>query len=825
MSRKTKKLRINKKKGNNKKKNKRRTRKIRGGVLIQDKFANLTNNEGEYDMSVLDTILKKYNDETIDDIAVFEEGFNKEYKKISTIFLENSQTHTEADLERLSVRLQLFNDIITRLNKKIPIAKEIDNIIKLIKIDKEKGNNDMDELDDEVLIEKNKPDNLMEFRTNYESVRKLLPTYADKNRLALRDNLYDLWVEYLSIDAGEIDDNSELASNENGEEETKESEENTNVKPLQVSRFPKLSSLPKFSGISFPSLNKTQKKRPDIQKGQEYEREIALKSRKERLIKDINQILKEVPSELNITDFIQEGKLDGKGSFTKAIGEYSDSRLTQLVESLDALVNPKPSADTAGGPLQPEAVKAPSSGMFDRIKTNFTRKKGPLATTASPSPVAPPEVLTSSFVTIANALSPATDTTKQLPEGSTGRSAEKDLLEAIEKIIIDESCLNIKGESNNFKQQLKAYKDLHNAKTEFNVNVMRKDYVGFESGLRQRILECPDIKMAAQMVLIDYEKRTSGLLSTKDKLFNRFTRKNSGDDMKISDILDAVEKVINESYGDTPNSTLLGKLSNLRTALLGNKTDEKVKNAIEENVDLILDWLKTEREHSEGLIKAKQIELKKGKSSADKVVINDDIKQLNDRIALLKKNERDVFSIKGLKTSNNRTFKQRLFGDKERDIKVSETSDSGEKLGFNNKPDDIVIDAFEIKDGRTEEFVSIAIEGDEIYIDNKRIDGDKISVWNDARKNILGLDPQKGNTLPSFDAGKLTFKVYKNGKISIQLNDGPIVYINNKEELEKFKKDSRKPTQKPSVLSRISNPFKNMFGIREPTVPRTPPSV
>ena len=60
MSRKTKKLRINKKKGNNKKKNRRRTRKIRGGVLIQDKFDNLTNNEGEYDMSVLDDILKKY---------------------------------------------------------------------------------------------------------------------------------------------------------------------------------------------------------------------------------------------------------------------------------------------------------------------------------------------------------------------------------------------------------------------------------------------------------------------------------------------------------------------------------------------------------------------------------------------------------------------------------------------------------------------------------------------------------------------------------------------------------------------------------------------
>ena len=148
MSRKTKKLRINKKKGNNKKKNKRRTRKIYGGVSIQDKFAELTNNEGEYDMSGLDNILKKYNDETIYDIALFENNFNNEYDTIVTN-LNNNKDTPEADLERLGVRLQLFNDI--------KIAEEIDEFIKLINIDKNTNidNHDMDELDNMVLIQKN----------------------------------------------------------------------------------------------------------------------------------------------------------------------------------------------------------------------------------------------------------------------------------------------------------------------------------------------------------------------------------------------------------------------------------------------------------------------------------------------------------------------------------------------------------------------------------------------------------------------------------------------------------------------------------------------
>ena len=806
MSRKTKKLRINKKKGNNKKKNKRRTRKIYGGVSIQDKFAELTNNEGEYDMSGLDNILKKYNDETIYDIALFENNFNNEYDTIVTN-LNNNKDTPEADLERLGVRLQLFNDI--------KIAEEIDEFIKLINIDKNTNidNHDMDELDNKVLIQKNKPDNLNKFRTNYETAKKSFLTEfpdADKKRLALRDNLYDLWVEYLSIDAGEMDDNSELTSNVNEtEEEVKEKSE------LPVSRFPKLSSQIKLPTISFPSLNKTQKKRSDIQKGQAYEREIAVESPKARLIKDINQILKEVPSELNITDFIQEGKPDGKTSFNKAIGEYSDSRLTQLVESLDALVNPKPSADITVGPLQSATVTAPSSGIFNKLK-NLTQKKRPLGSSQTTPSL-------EDHVVLANALSPASDTTVQAPKGSelAGRSAENDLLEAIDKIIEDESCLNSKGESDNFKTQLTAYKDSHNAKTEFNVNVMRT-YVGFEAGLRQRILECPDIKMAAQMVLIDYEKRASGLLSTKDKFFNRFTRKNSGDDMKISDILDAVGKVIRNSFGNTPNEniekgTLLGKLSNLRTALLQDKTDEKVKKAIEENVDLILDWLKSTRQYAEGQMKVGQQKLKTVSSPADKVVINDDVKKLTDRIALLKKNENDVSSIKGLKTANNRTFRQRLFGDKDKDKdkEVIKPKDSGEKLGFNNNSNDVVIDAFKINDNITEEFVSIAIEGDQISIDGKQLDGnddERRKAWNNARSTILDLPEQNGNTLPSFDAGKITFNVYPNGKVTIQLNDGPVVYINNRDELEKFKNDSRKPTQKPSVLSRISKPFKNMFG-------------
>ena len=610
----------------------------------------------------------------------------------------------------------------------------------------------------------------------------------------------------------------------------------------------------------------------DIEKGQTDEREIAIKSRKARLIKDINQILKDGEIELNITDFIQEGKPEGKDRFTEEIGEKSDSRLERLVESLDALVNPKPSIATTDGPLKLEPGTAPSSGIFNKFK-NFTRKKSPLATTASSS-LEDHVVLASSFVTLANALIPATDTTVQVPEGSSGRSVEKDLIEAIEKIIADDSCF-ADEKTGSFYSQLELYK-----KTYANLTVEDIRKLGeLEPGLRKRILECNvETKKAAQIVLADYEKRSSALLSTKDRLFNRFTRKNSGKDAEISDILDRVkdvsgdeletiisklrdalskpddtqarfneldklitqyktlltknQKELSEAAEDAEKADIQKRISQGEKNI-ADKTKEKdnVKSTVEENVDLILDWLKSTRQDAEGAIKAKQIELRKGKSPGEQAVIKDDVKRLTDRIAILKKNERDVFSIKGLKnikTANNRTFKQRLFGDKERDTKVSETSDSGEKLGFNNKPGDIVINAFEIKDGRIEEFVPIVIEGDEIYIDNIRIDGSeeaKRQVWNEARKNILGLKPQKGNALPSFDAGKLTFKVYKRGKVSIQLNDGPVVYINNKDELEKFKNDSRKPTQKPYLLSRISNPFKNMFGIREPTVPRTPPSV
>jgi hypothetical protein len=981
MSRKTKKLRINKKKGNNKRNNKRRTRKIYGGVSIQDKFDELTNNDGEYDMRVLDDILKKYNDETID---TFEEEFNIEYEKISKIFLDNTQTHTKEDLERLGFRLQLFTDI--------KITKEIDEFIKLINIDKNENseNHDMDELDNKVLIQKNKPVNLNEFITNYQTARKSLPKDADKERLKLRDNLYNLWVEYLSIDAGEMDDNSELVSNvdETENKEKEKSEENATTESLPVSRFPKLPSLPKFSGISFPSLNKTQKKRPDIQKEQAYEREIALKSRKERLIKDINQILKEGESGLNITDFIKEDNPDGKASFNTAIGENSDSRLTQLVESLDALVNLKSSAETTVDLLQPEAVKVPSSGIFNKLK-NLTQKKRPIDT-ASPSPVTPPEVLASSFVTLANALSPVTQDTmknmlmKNIEKYFKGNQSQVKLLEEkvnnldpeeqktvisnlhnflkkqgdkltfdnmssaitlgkrsistqtgklyvteadksaikqlngcdgilgdrtnerrvkfdeniteylkspqkywtdVEKLqngsenalltdlnYIVENCIDnatvtaakkilnermvivggliaagiirsplialtklgstvtervgqagveyknkllaaIKALEDNtectltteIKEQLTAYKTLCNEDTPLSTDLIQSDYIGFEAGLRERILKCPGIKEEARLVLADYENRASKMLTYAQRATGTFTRKNSDGDSKISGYLDKVEAF--SETDPTGESPLKKHIEELRGAIL--KHDNAI---IEKNVDIILVWLANEKTDEENKIKVEQEKLKETKSVADKAVINANIKKsferINNEIRLHERNINSIMGISQIKRST--TLKNR---------RVSEKIDNTPKPQFNNsiKIGD-VLPEFDIKlteNGVAKEFVPIVIEGDEISIDGKRLDGDddeRRVAWNNARSTILGLQEQNGNALPRFDDGKITFNVYKNGKVTIQLNDGPIVYINNKEELEKFKKNSRNPTKKPSVLSRISNPFTTMFG-------------
>ena len=953
MSRKTKKLRINKKKGNNKKKNKRRTRKIYGGVTLNNslqpgdtlyKYNPLPYNE-TFTVKIVGvasniTVNKNLVDKKNPDVwylVAFKNGVYK--KEISGHTLEPSngwltswsiapETYKQNSIDAISdffgtgntirklynaedididSKLQFINTVIKH-NSVGYLSDTLDTIVRRLEAKRD--------LEVEQFIAEPKP-NPFDENDEGSSQPGEKPSTADEENSLLQGKI-------------DTDEKKQSEANDVRINEGK-SDENATTQLLPVSRFSKLPSLPKFSGISFPTRNKTLKNTPeveienkvrelktantnienkvrelrnalmlplpkesqmativetdeeeeeeinggakndkesdqiasikeiiantpgvlsdvditeiedllkdipgdsfkeqvdiiieivseskkyhentvqiealtkvvakpisvlrpkpksseDIQKGQAYEREIAVESRKARLIKDINQILKDREIALDITAFIKEGKPEGKDRFTEEIGENSDSRLTQLVESLDALVNPKPSADTTVSPLQSATVTAPSSGIFNKLK-NLTQKKRPLGSSQTTPSLKEHEVLASSFVTLANALSPdTTDTIKQ---------------------------------------------------------------------------------------------RSSALLSTKDRLFNRFTRKNSGKDAEISDILDRVEEASGKEL-QTVISTLRDALSKpddkqarfneLDTLItqykirltseqkelsaatedaekadiqkrisqgeknIADKTKEKdnVKSTVEENVDLILNWLKSTRQDAENAIKAKQIELRKGKSPGEQAVIKDDVKRLTDRIALLKKNENDVSSIKGLKnikTANNRTFKQRLFGDKERDTKVSETSDSGEKLGFNNKPGDIVINAFEIIDNRIEEFVPIVIEGDDIYIDNILIDGSedaKKQVWNKARKDILGLEPQKGNTLPSFDAGKLTFKVYKRGKVSIQLNDGPVVYINNKAELEKFKNDSRKPTQKPSLLSRISNPFKNMFGIREPTAPRTPPSV
>ena len=1039
MSRKTKKLRINKKKGNNKKKNKRRTRKIYGGVTLNNslqpgdtlyKYNPLPYNE-TFTVKIVGvasniTVNKNLVDKKNPDVwylVAFKNGVYK--KEISGHTLEPSngwltswsiapETYKQNSIDAISdffgtgntirklynaedididSKLQFINTVIKH-NSVGYLSDTLDTIVRRLEAKRD--------LEVEQFIAEPKP-NPFDENDEGSSQPGEKPSTADEENSLLQGKI-------------DTDEKKQSEANDVRINEGK-SDENATTQLLPVSRFSKLPSLPKFSGISFPTRNKTLKNTPeveienkvrelktantnienkvrelrnalmlplpkesqmativetdeeeeeeinggakndkesdqiasikeiiantpgvlsdvditeiedllkdipgdsfkeqvdiiieivseskkyhentvqiealtkvvakpisvlrpkpksseDIQKGQAYEREIAVESRKARLIKDINQILKDREIALDITAFIKEGKPEGKDRFTEEIGENSDSRLTQLVESLDALVNPKPSADTTVSPLQSATVTAPSSGIFNKLK-NLTQKKRPLGSSQTTPSLKEHEVLASSFVTLANALSPdTTDTIKQVPKGS---SAEKDLLEAIDKIIEDESCF-ADEKAGTFTNQLEAYK-----KTYANLTVKDIRKLGeLEPGLRKRILECNvETKKAAQIVLADYEKRSSALLSTKDRLFNRFTRKNSGKDAEISDILDRVEEASGKEL-QTVISTLRDALSKpddkqarfneLDTLItqykirltseqkelsaatedaekadiqkrisqgeknIADKTKEKdnVKSTVEENVDLILNWLKSTRQDAENAIKAKQIELRKGKSPGEQAVIKDDVKRLTDRIALLKKNENDVSSIKGLKnikTANNRTFKQRLFGDKERDTKVSETSDSGEKLGFNNKPGDIVINAFEIIDNRIEEFVPIVIEGDDIYIDNILIDGSedaKKQVWNKARKDILGLEPQKGNTLPSFDAGKLTFKVYKRGKVSIQLNDGPVVYINNKAELEKFKNDSRKPTQKPSLLSRISNPFKNMFGIREPTAPRTPPSV
>jgi hypothetical protein len=943
MSRKTKKLRINKKKVNNKKKNKRRTRKIYGGVTLNNslqpsdtlyKYNPLPYNE-TFTVKIIGvasniTGNKNLLDESNPDVwylVAFKNGVYK--KEISGHTLKPSKDW----LTSWSIAPETYNqNSIAAINeffgtgntiRKLYNAEEIDTDSKLQFINTVIKNNSAGYLSDtlDTIVRK------LEAKREVEVAQFIAE--PPKNPFDENDE-DDSLVNEAPSPPGEddslVNEDDSLLQGKIVEEEKKQSEandirinegkldENTTTKLLPVSRFSKLPSLPKFSGISFPSRNKTLKNTPEVDiKNKVRELEAANINIENKVRELRNALMLPLPKEPQMETIVEvdeTAEIDGgakndeelktittiKEIIAQTPGVLTDADITKIEDLLKnipgdsfkkevaiineivseskkynvntiqietlakavatPIINPKPSADTTVGPLQPEPVKASSPGIFNKLK-NFTQKKRPVNTVSPPVALLEDHaVLASSFVTLANALSPDTtdkssDTIVQVPK------VEKDLLEAIDKIRNDNSCFADENRiTGTFYNQLEAYKKTY---AKLTVADMRS-FGELEPGLRKRILECTvEIKKAAQIVLADYEKRSSALLSTKDRLFNRFTRKNSGKDSEISDILDRVKDASGDEL-ETIIYTLRDALSKpddkqvrfdaldrqitqYKVLLASNqkelsaatedvekevkkkiadiektiadKTKEKdnVKSTIEENVDLILYWLKTEREHSENLIKAKQIELKKGKSPAEKVVINDDIKKSTDRIALLKKNERDVFSIKGLKnikTANNRTLKQRLFGDKEKD---SEASDSGEKLGFNNKSE-VVINPFNILD-QSKEFVPIVIEGDEIYINNIRIDGSgevKRQEWNKARGDILGLEPQKGNTLPSFDAGKLTFKVYKRGKVSIQLNDGPVVYINNKAELEKFKDDSRKPTQKPSLLSRISNPFKNMFG-------------
>jgi hypothetical protein len=936
MSRKTKKLRINKKKGNNKKKNKRRTRKMYGGVTLNNslqpsdtlyKYNPLPYNE-TFTVKIVGvasniTGNKNLVDKSNPDVwylVAFKNGVYK--KEISGHTLEPSkgwltswsiapETYNQNSIDAINEFFGTGNTI-----RKLYNAEEIDTDSKLQFINNVIKNNSAGYLSDtlDTIVRK------LEAKRDLEVAQFIAePTENPFDENGEDDSL-------VNEDDSPPDEDDSLLQGKIVEEEKKQSEandirinegksdENATAQLLPVSRFSKLPSLPKFSGISFPSRNKTLKNTPEVDiKNKVRELEAANINIENKVRELRNALMLPLPKEPQMETIVEVDEteeIDGgakndeelktittiKEIIAQTPGVLTDADITKIEDLLKnipgdsfkeevaiineivseskkynvntiqietlaksvatPIINPKPSADATVGPLQSEPVKAPSSGFFNKLK-NFTQKKRPL-NTAVPSPVEDHVVLASSFVTLANALSPDTtdkssDTIVQVPEGS---SVEKDLLEAIDKIIEDDSCF-VDEKTGTFYSQLEAYKTTYAKLTVDNMRTFGE----LEPGLRKRILECSvETKKAAQIVLADYEKRSSALLSTKDRLFNRFTRKNSGKDSEISDILDRVKDVsgdeletiiytlrdalskpddkqarfneldtlitqyktrltseqnnLSAATDETEKEVIKKKIADIeKTIAEKTKTKDNVKSTIEENVDLILDWLRSTRQDAENLIKAKQIELKKGKSPAEKVVINDDIKKLTDRIALLKKNERDVFSIKGLKnikTANNRTLKQRLFGDKERD---SEASDSGEKLGFNNKPE-VVINPFNILD-QSKEFVPIVIEGDEIYINNIRIDGSeeaKRQEWNKAREDILGLPEQKGNTLPSFDAGKLTFKVYKRGKVSIQLNDGPVVYINNKAELEKFKDDSRKPTQKPSLLSRISNPFKNMFG-------------
>ena len=449
-----------------------------------------------------------------------------------------------------------------------------------------------------------------------------------------------------------------------------------------------------------------------------------------------------------------------------------------------------------------------------------------------------------------------------------GKSAieyKKKLLAAIKALINDGTAC---APATDIKAQLAEYQTLCTGDDKLTAELIKTNYRGFEAGLRKSILNCSvDIKEHAKLVLADYENRASKILTYTQRAKGVFTRKNSEGDSKISEYLDDVKEFIerneaeNKVENEAENKVALAAIEAVRSAVLlpddkpkfeadidkqiaelTGKPDRKneleklqkakteVKGTIEKNVDIILAWLATEKSHEEDKIKVEQAKLKATKSPAEKAEINANIKTSDEKInggpgiqlrskSGIRFHERQISSIIDIKQiKRNTTLKKRTFSLFNRS---SEKVDNTPKPQFNNIKIGDVLPAFEIikktnDDGTPKEFVSIRIEGEEIYIDGNQLAGtddeSRREAWNTARSTLIGLENQIANTLPRFDDGKITLNVYPNGKVTIQLNDGPVVYINNRDELEKFKKDSRKPTQKPSVLSRISKPFKNMFG-------------
>ena len=167
----------------------------------------------------------------------------------------------------------------------------------------------------------------------------------------------------------------------------------------------------------------------------------------------------------------------------------------------------------------------------------------------------------------------------------------------------------------------------------------------------------------------------------------------------------------------------------------------------------------------------------------------------------------------GLKNINT-TLKQRIYGDKSPDSGDTSPYSTVKPIGFNDTINDkLVLKEFSIiNNNNNTDFVSIVVEHDEITINGKLLTDNKLEQWNTARQNILGMEEQSGISLPTFD-GKIEFNVYPNGKLTIQINDGRVVYINNKTELEAFRTSLvKKPLDKPSMLYKPLNAIKSLFG-------------